>query len=75
MVTSIRLDTETEARLNQLALYTGRTKAFYLRELVARGLEDLEDYYLASSTVERVRKGEEAVHSAKDVRQDLGLDD
>ncbi|WAC49373.1 DUF6290 family protein [Asticcacaulis sp. SL142] len=75
MATSIRLDSETEERLNQLASYTGRTKAFYLRELVARGLEDLEDYYLASSTIERVRKGDEAVHSTKDVRRDLGLDD
>ncbi|MGN6207652.1 type II toxin-antitoxin system RelB family antitoxin [Asticcacaulis sp.] len=75
MSTSIRLDSATEERLNQLAAQTGRTKAFYLRELVARGLEDMEDYYLASSTRERVRKGEETVHSAGDVRRDLGLDD
>ena len=75
MSTSIRLDSATEERLNQLAAQTGRTKAFYLRELVARGLEDMEDYYLASSTRERVRKGEETVHSAADVRHDLGLDD
>lgn len=75
MSTSIRLDSATEERLNQLAAQTGRTKAFYLRELVARGLEDMEDYYLASSTRERVRKGEEIVHSAADVRRDLGLDD
>ena len=75
MSTSIRLDSATEERLNQLAAQTGRTKAFYLRELVARGLEDMEDYYLASSTRERVRKGEETVHSAADVRRDLGLED
>jgi RHH-type rel operon transcriptional repressor/antitoxin RelB len=75
MSTSIRLDSATEQRLNQLAALTGRTKAFYLRELVARGLEDMEDYYLASSTRERVRKGEETVHSPADVRRDLGLDD
>lgn len=75
MSTSIRLDSATEERLNQLAAQTGRTKAFYLRELVARGLDDMEDYYLASSTRERVRKGEETVHSAADVRRDLGLDD
>lgn len=75
MATSIRLDQDTETRLNALAEQTGRTKAFYLRELVARGLEDLEDYYLASSTVERIRKGEEAIHSAEAVRRELGLDD
>lgn len=75
MATSIRLDSDTEHRLNQLAALTGRTKAYYLRELVARGLEDLEDYYLAASTLERVRKGEETVHSAESLRRELDLED
>ena len=75
MATSIRLAAETEKRLNFLASNTGRTKAFYLRELIEQGLEDLEDYYLAASVLERVRKGQEPVHSAADVRKDLGLDD
>ncbi|TAL72103.1 MAG: CopG family transcriptional regulator [Burkholderiaceae bacterium] len=64
-----------EQRLDSLAAQTGRTKAYYLRELVANGLDDLEDYYLAAATMERVRKGEEKVYSAEQVRQDLGLDD
>jgi RHH-type rel operon transcriptional repressor/antitoxin RelB len=42
--------------------------------LVTQGLDDLEDYYLAAATVERVRKGE-PVYSAEQVRADLGLDD
>lgn len=75
MATSIRLAAETEKRLNFLASNTGRTKAFYLRELIEQGLEDLEDYYLAASVLERVRKGQEHVHSAADVRKDLGLND
>lgn len=75
MTTSIRLDPITEQRLGNLAAKTGRTKAFYLRELVTNGLEDLEDYYLAAATMERVRKGEENVYSAAEVRKDLGLDD
>lgn len=74
MTTSIRLDPITEQRLGNLAAKTGRTKAFYLRELVTNGLEDLEDYYLAAATMERVRKGEEKVYSAAEVRKDLGLD-
>ena len=74
MATSIRLDPDVEQRLDHLAAHTGRTKAYYLRELVARGLEDLEDYYLAAATMERVRKGEENVYSADEVRKDLGLD-
>ncbi len=74
MPTSIRLDPAIEQRLDHLAARTGRTKAYYLRELVANGLDDLEDYYLATATMERVRKGEEKVYSAAQVRKDLGLD-
>ena len=75
MATSIRLEAPLEKRLDDLARRTGRTKAYYLRELVQRGLADLEDYYLAAATVERVRKGEEQIYPAADVRRDLGLDD
>ncbi|MEO8645385.1 CopG family transcriptional regulator [Pseudomonas sp.] len=75
MATSIRLAPETEQRLDFLASSTGRTKAYYLREIIDQGLTDLEDYYLAAEVLQRVRKGQEAVHSAADVRKDLGLDD
>jgi RHH-type rel operon transcriptional repressor/antitoxin RelB len=73
MATSIRLAPETEQRLDFLASQTGRTKAYYLREIIEQGIE--EDYYLAADVLERVRKGKEQAHSAADVRQDLGLDD
>ncbi len=75
MATSIRLAPETERRLDFLAVQTGRTKAFYLRELIERGLADLEDYYLAADVLERVRKGSEKVYSTAEVRDALGLDD
>ena len=75
MTTSIRLSAETEERLAFLASQTGRTKAFYLRELIERGLEDIEDYYLAVDVLERIRKGEVRVYSSAKVRRDLGLDD
>jgi RHH-type rel operon transcriptional repressor/antitoxin RelB len=75
MATSIRLDPAIEQRLDNLARITGRTKAYYLRELVTDGLDDLEDYYRAAATMERVRKGDEVVYSASQVRQHLGLAD
>jgi RHH-type rel operon transcriptional repressor/antitoxin RelB len=66
MATSIRLDTDTERRLDVLAAQTGRSKAYYLRELIDRGIDDLEDYYLATETLERIRKGEESVLSSEE---------
>jgi RHH-type rel operon transcriptional repressor/antitoxin RelB len=75
MPTSIRLAPEFEQRLTYLARRTGRPKAYYLREIIEKGLAEMEDYYLAADVLERVRAGEEQVHSAADVRKDLGLDD
>jgi RHH-type rel operon transcriptional repressor/antitoxin RelB len=75
MATSIRLSPELAHRLDQLAEKTGRTKAFYLREMIEGGISEIEEYYLATETLARVRKGQERVHSAASVRKDLGLDD
>ena len=75
MATSIRLEPAIEQRLDRLAQLTGRTKAYYLRELVTNGLDDLEDYYQAAATMDRVRKGDEIIYSAEQVRQHLGLAD
>ena len=75
MATSIRLSPETEQRLAFLASQTGRTKAFYLREMIERGLDDMEDYYLAADVLERVRQGTEKLYSSADVRNALDLDD
>ncbi len=74
MAVSIRLDPEIEQRLDHLAAQTGRAKSYYLRELIEGGLDDLEDFYLADATMERVRKGEEAVLDAAEVRKSIALD-
>ena len=74
MAVSIRLDPEIEQRLDYLAAQTGRAKSYYLRELIEGGLDDLEDFYLADATMERVRKGEEAVLDASEVRKSIALD-
>ena len=73
MATSIRLSSEIEQRIDRLATLTGRTKAYYLRQLIENGLDELEDFYLADQVMERVRKGKEEIHSSKDVREKLGL--
>lgn len=73
MATSIRLDPAIEQRLDHLATATGRTKAFYLRELVARGLDDLEDQYLAERELEAVRAGRSRTYTLDEVERDLDL--
>ena len=42
--------------------------------MIEKGLDDLEDYYLAAAAMENVRKGKERTDSAKEVRKHLGLD-
>lgn len=75
MPTTIRLSCEAESRLDFLSSSTGRTKSFYLREIIEKGLDEMEDYYLAADVLEKVRKGQEVVHTATDVRNELGLVD
>lgn len=74
MTTSIRLDPAIEKRLMHLATQTGRSKTYYLRELVMKGLDDLEDFYLADATMERVRKGDEKTFTSAQVRSELVLE-
>ncbi len=75
MTTSIRLDAAIEERLDKLAQTTGRSKSFYLRELINNGIDDLEDYYRAAVVMERVRSGKEKIYTLEEVEAQLGLAD
>jgi RHH-type rel operon transcriptional repressor/antitoxin RelB len=66
---AIRLDPDTESRLDSLAKKTGRTKTFYAREAILQHLEDLEDIYLATKRLRRPGK----TYSAQEVKRELGL--
>lgn len=66
---SLRLDPDTERRLDELARKTGRTKSFYARELIQENLEDLEDRYLAEARLEKRR----TPLTSRQVRKELGL--
>lgn len=54
---AVRLPKEIEDRLTAMAVKTGRTKTFYVREAVVEHLEDLEDYYLAEERMSRYADG------------------
>ena len=73
MATTIVLPPEIEDRLNILTSETGRSKEFFLHKIIERGIEDIEDYYLAVEVLERIRAGKECVYSSAEVRRELGL--
>ena len=75
MTTPIRLSPETKQRLDFLASQTGHSKEYFLQEIVERGIEDIEDYYLSVEILERIRAGKERVYTSAEVRQYLALDD
>ena len=72
---AVRLPDETFARLKALSARTGRTATHYIREAVEEHLDDLEDVYLAEQVIERVRSGQERVHTLDEVERELGLAD
>ena len=78
MAITVRLEPAIEQRfdqrLEQLAQLPGRTKAFYLRQLIEAGLDDLEEAYLGAAVAERIRLGQEPTTSLDDVVSKLGLD-
>lgn len=67
MVT-VRLDPDLEARLDEPAEATGRSKSFYVREALQAFLDDRADYLLAISLLE---KGEPTI-GLEELRQELG---
>jgi RHH-type rel operon transcriptional repressor/antitoxin RelB len=75
MPTSVRLDPAVEARLESLARVTGRSKAFYLPELINQGLDDMEDAYLGAAALEAHRRSGEASIPLAALMEDLDLED
>ena len=71
---AIRLPAEVEARLENLAKSTGRTKTFYAREAILEHLEDLEDLYLAESRLLQVRAGRSKTIPLEEVMKKYGLE-
>jgi RHH-type rel operon transcriptional repressor/antitoxin RelB len=60
--TSIRLDTELEQRLSNLAQRTGRSKTYYITEALKLHLKNLEDRYLAEERYRRhLESGERGI--------------
>ena len=75
MAISIRLPGDMEERLQNLAMLTGRSKTFYVKEAISEHLDDLEDLYLAEQRLIDHRAGRSKTHTLDEVERDLGLAD
>ena len=71
----IRLSIQIQARLDELAKRTGRSKAYHGREAIFRHIDDLEERYLAEQVLLRIRHGEEPTSPLAEVAVRLGLED
>lgn len=74
-MTAIKLDPDTEQRLQRLAELSGWSASVQLDDIIRTGLEDREDAAAADRVVARIETGAETLHSAKAPRVELGLDD
>lgn len=68
MLGSMHLSAEIEARLTVFSTATASSEKYLLREAIERGLEDVDDYYLAVEVMERVRRGEEKILTSEEFR-------
>lgn len=75
MTTTIVLSPESEQRLDFMVSKTGRSKSSLLSEIIVRGLDDIEDYYLAAEVLQRIRNGQGRLYTAEEVRRHLALDE
>jgi RHH-type rel operon transcriptional repressor/antitoxin RelB len=75
MPISVRLPGDVEARLQNLAALTGRTKTYYVTEAILEHLDDLEDLYLAEKRLLDIRAGRSKTYTLEEVERDLGLAD
>jgi len=67
---AVRLDKETEARLEELARSTKRTKSYFAKEAILRYLNEQADYEIAMT---RAKDHTDKTITSKEMREKLGL--
>lgn len=70
---SLRLPVEVDERLSRLAAATGRSKSYYLRELVTAGIDDLEYAYGLIARAEAIRAGHRETRPLGDLMSELDV--
>jgi len=70
---SLRLPVEIDERLSRLAAATGRSKSYYLRQLVTAGIDDLEYAYGLVTRAEAIRASQPETRPLDDLMSELGI--
>ncbi len=63
---------EYEDRLKMLAVKTGRTRAFYVKELFKRHFPEIEDNYLKIDSLDDIRN-KETINAIRKVEKNKGV--
>jgi RHH-type rel operon transcriptional repressor/antitoxin RelB len=56
-VIAVRVESAIEQRLRLLAETTGRSQSFFLKQLIEKGIDAIEDTWLPQEVVAQVRSG------------------
>lgn len=64
---AIRIEDNLENRLNNLAVQTGRTKTFYIKQALEEYLESKEDYLLGLAVLENPNEKEYSLTEVKNL--------
>ena len=56
-VIAVRVEPVIEQRLRLLAEITGRSQSFFLKQLIEKGIDEMEDAWLSQEVVAQVRSG------------------
>jgi RHH-type transcriptional regulator, rel operon repressor / antitoxin RelB len=75
LLNSIRLKKDLEARLEQLARVTGRSKSYYVNQALEDHIRQLEDRFVSRRPARPMWEGRERVVPLYELERALGLDD
>lgn len=70
---SIRLPSEIESRLANLAEFTGRTKTYYVREAIVEHLDQLEELYIAEQRLLDIKSGKNTTVTLEELLDEYNL--
>lgn len=74
LATSVRMDSETARKLDELSRRTGRSKSFYLRQAIESNIDRLIYEYELLDDLADWRAGRVKGVSLEDVRAEYGLE-